>query len=524
MVRGETMNLKRRYLICATCLMIAACQNQTRDTLPSPAPQKDAPAGSTPASGISLDPFSVDWDDRTVFESGLIQEARPILEESSENTIYHMDWTISPDLGSLNGVMVIRYTNRENVALDGLNLRLYPNILGGVMVVSDLTLDGVSVESSLERGDSVLRIDLPQALAPGAKADIAGTFSIEFPREISEESGHYGLFGSFDTFLALEESYPLIAVYDEDGWDIDLPAPHGDLTHLDVSYYVVRAKLPAQLQVVASGVVLDHKIQDEWQTLTIAAGPVRDFYLAAGDFQLSSTNYGETTIKSYILPGAESSKDEALIYGKAAITVLNQRLGNYPYTELDMISSPMLALGMEYPGVLTLNVNMYDPEAEISGIPGTYFLESVIAHEVAHQWYYSLVGTDQLEEPWLDEATAQYLTGVYFFDFRGEEYFRDYRQSWFDRWDRVEQQPIPIGLPAADYDGQAYGAVVYGRGPLFVEALAEEMGEDVFWDFLRSFTEEFRWKIAQPEAFFSMAEDTCACDLSELWETWGVDP
>ena len=392
------------------------------------------------------------------------------------------------------------------------------------MVVTGLSIDGDPVEGTLEKADSVLRIELPQALAPDAQVEVAGTFSIELPREISEESGHYGLFGSFDNLLALEESYPILAAYDEDGWDFDLPAPHGDLTHLDASYYVVRVRLPAHLQVVASGVTLDHRIQDEWQTLTFAAGPARDFYLAAGEFHLASENFGETTINSYILPGAESSNDEALLFSKAAMAVLNQRLGKYPYTEFDMISSPMLALGMEYPGVVALNMKMYDPEAEISGLPGTYFLEGVIAHEVAHQWYYNLVGNDQLEEPWLDEAIAQYLTGIYFFDFHGEEHFQGYRQSWLDRWELVEQQPIPISLPAADYESPAYGAIVYGRGPLFVEALAEEMGDELFWEFLRAFTEQHTWEISQPETFITMAEDACACDLTNLWETWGVHP
>jgi len=518
------LNLKRLILLCVTYMMLSACQNQTEAILPSLTPIQDAPVKSTPLSGISLDPFSIAWDDRAVFETGLIEEARPVLDELTDNTIYHMDWIVSPDLDFLSGEMIIRYTNRENVELEVLILRLYPNILGGEMTVTDLTMDGAPVKAAMERGNSVLRMALPQTLAVGEQIEIAGKFSIELPREISEESGHYGLFGSFDNFMAFEESYPILAVYDEDGWDVDLPAPHGDLTHLDMSYYIVRAKLPAHLQVVASGVALEHKVQDEWQTLTFAAGPVRDFYLAAGDFQRSSTTAGGTTINSYILPGAESSKDEALIYGKAALAILNQRLGNYPYNEFDMISTPMLALGMEYPGVVALNVNMYDPSAEISELPGTYYLEGTIAHEVAHQWYYSLVGNDQLEEPWLDEAITQYLTGIYFFDFHGEEYFRSYRQSWLDRLHRVEEQQMPVGLPAEDYEGLEYSAIVYGRGPLFVEALAGEMGEDAFWEFLRSFTEEHTWEIAQPAAFRSMAEATCACDLSELWETWGVDP
>ncbi len=189
-----------------------------------------------------------------------------------------------------------------------------------------------------------------------------------------------------------------------------------------------------------------------------------------------------------------------------------------------MLSTPMLALGIEYPGVTALNVNMYDPRAEIRGQQGTFYLESVIAHEVAHQWFYNQVGNDQLDHPWLDEALAQYMTGIYFLDAYGEGAYQDFRQSWLGRWDSVDRQPIPIGMPAAEYDGVAYFPIVYGRGPLFVEALAEEMGDEVFWEFLRSYTQAFAWDLVQPEDFTGMAETACACDLGDLWESWGVYP
>jgi aminopeptidase N len=337
-------------------------------------------------------------------------------------------------------------------------------------------------------------------------------------------SGNYGLFGSFDGLLVLQEAYPIIPVFDEDGWDIDLPAPQGDLTYLDMSYYIVRVTLPEGLQPVGSGFVLDHKVQDDQQSITFVAGPARDFYFAAGDFVRTSDRYGETIINTYVLPRAEESAESSLLYGKAALAILNERLGDYPYTEFDMISTPMLALGIEYPGIIALNADMYDPRAEISGLPGTFFLESVIAHEVAHQWYYNLVGNDQINEPWLDEAIVQYLTGIYFLDAYGENAYQEFRQSWIDRWERVEGEPIPVGLPVAEYEGREYGAIVYGRGPLFVEALADEMGDELFWEFLQTFTNTYAWGISQPEDFKSMAEATCDCDLAAVWETWGINP
>jgi hypothetical protein len=516
------MNHKELLLLSTIFLAISACQSQVQSNAPTSSPQPPKPSEGTPLAGLSSDPFSYDWEDFSVYEAGLIKEAHSVLISLSENPIYHLDLTIASSLDSISGVAVIRYINQEDTPLNQLFLHLYPNITGGEMTIKELSLDGTPIDGSLVAGNSALQITLPQSLEPGTQTEIGMSYDLQLPLEMS---GNYGLFGSFDGLLVLQEIYPILPVFDADGWDIDLPAKHGDLIHIDASFYLVRITLPSKLQVVSSGVELDRGVQGDWQSITIAAGPARDFYLAAAeDFQPTTTTLGGTKITSYTLPSAESYADASMQITKAAISSYSQRLVNYPYTEFDLISTPMQALGMEYPGMTALNVNMFDPEATISDLPGTYFLEATIAHEVAHQWFYNMVGNDQVDEPWLDEAIVQYLTGIYFLDQYGVRGYSDFRQSWLDRWDRVDMQPTPIGLPAADYDAQAYGAVVYGRGPLFIEALAEEMGEDVFWSFLQTYTNELAWKISQPDKFMAMAEESCGCDLSELWETWGISP
>ena len=73
---------------------------------------------------------------------------------------------------------------------------------------------------------------------------------------------------------------------------------------------------------------------------------------------------------------------------------------------------------------------------------------------------------------------------------------------------------------SSDYEGTAYGAIVYGRGPLFVEALAETMGEDAFLGFLRAYYEANKGGIGTGSAFRELAETHCSCDLGELFDQW----
>jgi aminopeptidase N len=95
-----------------------------------------------------------------------------------------------------------------------------------------------------------------------------------------------------------------------------------------------------------------------------------------------------------------------------------------------------------------------------------------------------------------------------------------YRGSWVSRWERVSRKPIPIGLPAGSYEGQEYTAIVYGRGPLFIGALEQKMGQDSFDQFLRDYYQSHKWEIGTAAAFKQSAEKQCQCDLTPLFDEW----
>lgn len=197
-----------------------------------------------------------------------------------------------------------------------------------------------------------------------------------------------------------------------------------------------------------------------------------------------------------------------------SLRIFSQRYAPYPYTELDVVATPTLALGVEYPGLIAIAERLYSPEAPL------YYLESVTAHEVGHQWFYNLVGNDQLNQPWLDESLTQYITWQYYADRYGEAGARGFKASLEDRWIGVDNQPIPVGQPVSEYDQKEYSAIVYGRGGLFFFALRDEIGQEAFDVFLKSYTQTYSWEIASAESLRQAAETSCACDLSVLFEEW----
>jgi aminopeptidase N len=163
---------------------------------------------------------------------------------------------------------------------------------------------------------------------------------------------------------------------------------------------------------------------------------------------------------------------------------------------------------------------IYDINSEINGTPASIYLESTVAHEVGHQWFYALVGDDQLDDPWLDESLTQFITLQYYIDRYGGGPANGFKSSLEGRWARVGNAKIPIGMPVAGYQGAEYSAIVYGRGPLFFVALQDEMGNDAFDSFIKEYTETLSWGIAAPEYLQSLAETHCACDLQSLFDEW----
>jgi aminopeptidase N len=145
-----------------------------------------------------------------------------------------------------------------------------------------------------------------------------------------------------------------------------------------------------------------------------------------------------------------------------------------------------------------------------------------VVHEVGHQWFYGVVGNDQLLDPWLDEGAATFTEILYYEAAvgvqRGTTALEGLRQV-------VDLGPglaeLPIGLPVGEFGDQfEYAVVVYYKGALFFDALRRELGQELFTDFLHAYYEEYRYGFATPQGFQAVAEATCGCDLDAMFDLW----
>lgn len=476
------------------------------------------PSTATPALPPGSDPFQTPWQDRSIFRDGLIPSRQAVLDELEGASVYHIEFDILETVYEVKGTEEVRYTNNEEVTLSEVQVRLFPNILGGEMTVHNTNVDGRLFEPRYELENSLMVVPLAPPLEPGQSIVLKIDFFITVPEALETQ---YGVLAYAEDVLALAHAYPMIAVYDDEGWNAEIPPESGDVTYADMSFYIVRVHAPKELKIVTSGRELSRAEAGETQTMVVASGPARDFYLAASpDYEEAAKTSGEVTVRSYAPDGFEQGSQMALDVAARALEDFSARYGPYPYSELDIVATPNRVLGIEYPGMIAITSQIYEVDKNFRGLPASVYLESTVAHEVGHQWFYNLVGDDQLDDPWLDEALAQFVTLQYYADEYGPGGEQGFRSSLEGRWERVGRADIPIGRPVAEYSGEEYGAIVYGRGPLFFVALRERMGTEAFDAFLKDYTATLAWKIATPEILQSMAEKHCACELDELFDEW----
>jgi hypothetical protein len=466
-----------------------------------------------------FDPEAAAAEDLRPYMDGLGPEDRKGLAELRGAPVYLLRLRIEDDLSELSGSLRLRYTNRGLSPLDSVSLFLYPNLTPGSLRLLRVEAGGRPVEPHYCYGRSTAILPLPVPLAPGAVVELALDYSITLP---SGTDGAYGALARTPEALSLAFAYPMVPSLD--AWGRPPPPPLGDFLANEAAFYRAWVSVPAGWDLMAPGEMARLAASDGRTELALALGPARDLCLAAlRGYTRREITEGRVRLAVWMPPGGDEAAELVLGTASAAMRIFIGAFGAYPYRRLLLAAVPLrAALGAEFPGAVLLASRVTDLSRVEDGVPARVLLESTVAHEVAHQWFFGTVGSDQVREPWLDEGLAQYATWLYYRERYGPSAAEQIRASFESRWARVGKAAIPIGKPVAEYTMREYGAIIYGRAPLFLLALSDELGEPGFRQVLREFTRRYRWRMATGAEFLALAEELSGRSLRKLAGSWGV--
>ena len=492
-------------------------------TQPEPTQTPEPPAASATARPTATPTGSTEYEP---YERALRPAFRSDRARLPDATHYKLDLNVCIEKAILFGRQRMGYTNTETVPLHDLYLRLFPNTpgYGGRMSVTSLALDGKRIEAEIELDGSALRVPLSPALPPGRHVDLTLDFSLALPSDghpadSRQPSDGYRQLGIYDGIIALANAYPIIPVYDDEGWNVELAPSYGDAVFSDAAFFDVSMTAPSGLTLAASGDCIVAEAGPAGTTWSCMAAPMRDFNaVLGGDYEVTSRDVGGITVNSLSYARHYTGGIAALDYASRAVRLFDARIGPYPYTELDVVESPTLAGGIEYPGLIVINQSYYDGEEGVSAR-----MEWVVVHEVLHQWWYSLVGNDQVDEPWLDEALVQYCTLLYFEQEYGQSVAQRLLTSVFQQpYQELQEagRDQPAGLPVAEYTRRDYGPVVYQKGPLYFHHLRQQVGSDTFWKILQTYFERHRYGVARPEDWLEAVRAVTGDEHRPLYDKW----
>lgn len=459
---------------------------------------------------------------------------------------YDMDLTLNPEKKTIGGHVVFEFYNDTEDIWDKLCFRDYPSLFtnpkavgyeddrvinGAMTEISGIIdgRDGSSVSFSREEDVSVLWMNIKTPLAPGEKMTLTYDFTATIP--------HVGdRYGYWEDVYCITNFYPILAEYDRDGWAKSPFYGCGECFYSEVMNYDVRITVPKDFLIASTGTESGKKENGENVTFSFDAPYVRDFvFCASNTFSVQETTHNGVHVnmmypKSYDeLEYMAGAVESTLKCAGDSLAAFGEALGQYPYKELDIVISPLEAGGMEYPNLIIITDNLLQPVGVLSEdesqIEMSYgMLDDCVAHEIGHQWFMGIVGSNSGEQPWQDESLTSYLEIVYA-EYLGKTDWvrRRYGAQLFDFSDptrirsSIEGERIPINNAHYEYENDThYIGSVYDAGRVIFFQMEEILGHDEFMAILREYVRRNAFKNAMPEDFFTVLYERAGKDNAKL--------
>ncbi len=375
---------------------------------------------------------------------------------------------------------------------------------GTGMTVADVTEDGRPV--AFEQAENTLRIPLAVPPAPNERRTYTVAYAgVPADGLIIAENRH-----GDRTFFG--DNWPNRARH----WlpTVDHPS--------DKAFVEWAVTAPERYQVVANGRLKEETDLPSGLRLTrwASTAPLATKIAVIGAAQFAVEYVDEVDgvpVESWVYPQDRAAGFFDYARAERVLEVFDLLLGPYPFAKLANVQSTTRYGGMENASAI-----FYDEDS----VTGTRSSESLIAHEVAHQWFGNAVTERDWPHLWLSEGFATYLTHVYY-EFT---YGRDALDARL-RADRERVIAFAEAEPTRPLVDTAYAAPTdllnpnsYQKGGWVLHMLRQTIGDEAFFDGLRAFYDRNRGGNVTTADFRRVMEELSGQDLGGFFAQWTARP
>jgi hypothetical protein len=484
------------------------------------------------------------------------------LEQSKwQQTVdYTIDVRLNDKSNSLSGNIKMQYTNNSPDILKEIYIHLWPNAYKnnqtayakqdlengntdfyfakkedrGYIDSIAFTIDNKGCAWQLTKDIDIAKITLSQEIQPNQTVEIATPFYVKIPKVFSR-------MGHEDQMFCISQWYPKPAVYDVNGWN---PMPYLNQGEFYSEYgnFDVSITVPKDYVLAATGDI-QNKEELEWllakakkdslskepenpsktvtKTLRYIQNNVHDFaWFCSKEFQVlhDIVNLSQTKKVDTWLFAKKASK-RGIEYTNEAVRFYSEKVGQYPYNLVQVVITPLEAGGgMEYPTIT--NCGNID--------------RTTIIHEVGHNWFYGILGSNEREYPWMDESINTYYENrcgeerkvttdevknnqkIYdLFGFNNKGFGMTKLTYAYSSRRNLDQAG---NLRSEAYTDNNYGTIVYAKNPLTIQYLQFYLGSDKFDAMMIAYFDKWKFKHPLPGDFRKHAESFTGKSLSWFFD------
>ncbi|WP_409294095.1 M1 family metallopeptidase [Peribacillus sp. SCS-26] len=413
---------------------------------------------------------------------------------------YKLDASYDSETHKVKGKLQVTFKNNLKMDLH----ELYFNVWGNAETYTD-NGGGIDVSNVKVNGKrAVYNVDATALHIPtvNLKKNKPATVTMDFDVTVPEQQDR---FGWYKNTVSLGNWFPILAVYDKEGWNVDPYFPYGESFYSLTGDFDVTLKTDKKQVIAATGtevgrpLLINNKITRHYK-----AKDVRDFALEMDpNYKVKKGSVNHVKINVYYTEEQAKYADSMLKAGLRSIDLFSDHFGTYPWPELDIVGMEGWFGGMEYPQLTMIS---------IAGNRSKEWVESVTAHEIGHQWFYGIIGNNEYDEPWLDESFASFAAALHDNDLDG------LTTKPHPNPDFHLSSPISKFTSYGEEGIDAYYGMIYGYGSRTLNDLRLKLGDKVFYSAMKNYFKEKKFGITTTRDFIRIMERETGRDLGEFFQ------